>query len=63
MSEGELLEYLDESSMTILNLDGLLLSRERALAEGRLLSLGIEKIRQLRGEWLVQDQEGCRGPY
>ena len=58
-AKGELLEYLDESSMTILNLDDLLLSRERVKAKGRLLGFGIEKICQFRGEGLVQDQEGC----
>ena len=58
-AKGELLEYLDESSMTILNLDDLLLSRERAKVKGRLLGFGIEKICQFRGEGLVQDQEGC----
>ena len=58
-AKGELLEHLDESSMTILNLDDLLLSRERVRAKGRLLGFGIEKICQFRGEGLVQDQEGC----
>ncbi len=61
-AKGELLEHLDESSMTILNLDDLLLSRERVKAKGRLLGFGIEKICQFRGEGLVQDQEG-RGRF
>ncbi len=58
-AKGELLEYLDESSMTILNLDDLLLSKERATIKGRLLGFGIEKICQFRGEGLILDQEGC----
>ena len=58
-AKGELLRYLDESSTTILNLDDLLLSRERVNIKGRLLGFGIEKICQLRGEGLVLDQEGC----
>lgn len=58
-AKGELLEYLDESSMTILNLDDLLLSKERAKVKGRLLGFGIEQICQFRGEGLNLDQEGC----
>ncbi len=58
-AKGELLEYLDESSMTILNLDDLLLSKERAKVKGRLLGFGIEQICQFRGEGLNLDQKGC----
>ncbi len=58
-AKGELLEYLDESSMAILNLDDLLLSKERAKVKGRLLGFGIEEICQFRGERLITDQEGC----
>ncbi|MDA0747338.1 MAG: UDP-N-acetylmuramoyl-tripeptide--D-alanyl-D-alanine ligase [bacterium] len=58
-AKGELLEYLGESSMAILNLDDLLLSKERARLKGRLLDFGIEKICQFRGEGLVLNQEGC----
>ena len=58
-AKGELLEYLDESSMAILNIDDLLMSRERATIKGRLLGFGIEKICQFRGEGLILDQEGC----
>jgi UDP-N-acetylmuramoyl-tripeptide--D-alanyl-D-alanine ligase len=56
-AKGELLEYLDESSMAILNFDDLLLPKERA--KGRLLGFGIEKSSQFRGEGLVLDQKGC----
>ena len=56
-AKGELLEYLDESSMAILNFDDLLLPKERA--KGRLLGFGIEKRSQFRGEGFVLDREGC----
>ena len=56
-AKGELLEYLDESSMAILNFDDLLLPKERV--KGRLLGFGIEKSSQFRGEGLVLDREGC----
>ena len=58
-AKGELLEYLDESSMAILNLDDLILSKEQARLKGRLLGFGIEKICQFRGEGLILDREGC----
>ncbi len=57
-AKGELLEYLDESSMTILNLDDLFLSKEQAKVKGRLLGIGIEQICQFRGEGLKLDQKG-----
>ncbi|MBT5831083.1 MAG: UDP-N-acetylmuramoyl-tripeptide--D-alanyl-D-alanine ligase [Candidatus Latescibacteria bacterium] len=56
-AKGELLEYLDESSMTILNLDDLLLSKERVKVKGRLLGFGIERNSQFRGEGLSLNQE------
>jgi UDP-N-acetylmuramoyl-tripeptide--D-alanyl-D-alanine ligase len=56
-AKGELLEYLDESSMTIMNLDDLLLSKERVKVKGRLLGFGIEQHSQFRGEGLSLDQE------
>ena len=58
-AKGELLDHLEESSMAILNLDDLYVSKERARLKGRLLGFGIEKICQFRGEGLVIDQEGC----
>ncbi len=58
-AKGELLDHLEESSMAILNLDDLFVSKERARLKGRLLGFGIEKICQFRGEGLVIDQEGC----
>jgi len=61
-AKGELLEYLDESSMTILNLDDLLLSKERVKVKGRLLGFGIERHSQFRGEGLHLDQ-GRRGHF
>ena len=61
-AKGELLEYLDESSMTILNLDDLLLSKERVKVKGRLLGFGIERNSQFRGEGLHLDQ-GRRGHF
>ncbi|MDE2799553.1 MAG: UDP-N-acetylmuramoyl-tripeptide--D-alanyl-D-alanine ligase, partial [Gemmatimonadota bacterium] len=57
-AKGELLEYLDESSMTILNLDDLFLSKEIVKVKGRLLGIGIEQICQFRGEGLKLDQKG-----
>ena len=56
-AKGELLEYLGESSMAILNFDDLLLPKERA--KGRLLGFGIEMNSQFRGEGFVLDREGC----
>ena len=56
VAKGELLEYLDESSMAILNFDDLLLPKERA--KGRLLGFGIEMCSQFRGEGFVLDREG-----
>lgn len=56
-AKGELLEYLDESSMAILNFDDLLLPKERA--KGRLLGFGIEEECQFRGEGFILDREGC----
>jgi UDP-N-acetylmuramoyl-tripeptide--D-alanyl-D-alanine ligase len=61
-AKGELLEYLDESSMTILNLDDLLLSKERVKVKGRLLGFGIERNSQFRGEGLHLNQ-GRRGHF
>jgi len=61
-AKGELLEYLDESSMTIMNLDDLLLSKERVKVKGRLLGFGIEQHSQFRGEGLNLDQ-GRRGHF
>lgn len=58
-AKGELLDYLDESSMAILNFDDLYLSKKRASVKGRLLGFGVEEISQFRGERLVLDQEGC----
>ena len=57
-AKGELLDYLDESSMTILNLDDPFLSEERANVKGRLLGIGIEQICQFRGEGLKLDRKG-----
>ena len=57
-AKGELLEYLDESSMTILNLDDLFLSKEQKRVKGRLLGIGIDQICQFRGEGLKLDQKG-----
>ena len=56
-AKGELLDYLGESSMAILNFDDLLLPKERA--KGRLLGFGIEMCSQFRGEGFVLDREGC----
>jgi UDP-N-acetylmuramoyl-tripeptide--D-alanyl-D-alanine ligase len=57
VAKGELLDYLGESSMAILNFDDLLLPKERA--KGRLLGFGIEMCSQFRGEGFVLDREGC----
>jgi UDP-N-acetylmuramoyl-tripeptide--D-alanyl-D-alanine ligase len=58
-AKGEILEYLDESSTAILNLDDLWLVKGQNKIKGRLLGFGIEKISQFRGEGLVFDQAGC----
>jgi UDP-N-acetylmuramoyl-tripeptide--D-alanyl-D-alanine ligase len=58
-AKGEILEYLDESSTAILNLDDLWLVKEQNKIKGRLLGFGIEEISQFRGEGLVFDQAGC----
>ena len=57
-AKGELLDYLDESSVTILNLDDPFLFKERANVKGRLLGIGIEQICQFRGEGLNLDRKG-----
>ena len=57
-AKGELLDYLDESSMAILNLDDPFLFKERANVKGRLLGIGIEQICQFRGEGLKLDRKG-----
>ncbi len=61
-AKGELLEYLDESCMALVNADDCVVVKEVKRTKGRLLAFSLERESQFRGEGLVLDQEG-RGHF
>ena len=61
-AKGELLDYLDESSLTLVNVDDCVAAREAMRTKGRLLGFSIDRESQFRGEGLVLDREG-RGHF
>ena len=61
-AKGELLDYLDESSMTLVNVDDCVVVKEAKRTKGRLLGFSLERKSQFRGEGLVLDREG-RGHF
>ncbi len=61
-AKGELLDYLDESSLALVNVDDCVAAREAMRTKGRLLGFSIDCESQFRGEGLVLDQEG-RGHF
>ena len=61
-AKGELLDYLDESSMTLANFDDCVVAKEAKRTKGRLLGFSLERKSQFRGEGLVIDREG-RGHF
>ncbi|MBN97679.1 MAG: UDP-N-acetylmuramoylalanyl-D-glutamyl-2, 6-diaminopimelate--D-alanyl-D-alanine ligase [Gemmatimonadetes bacterium] len=58
-AKGELLEYLDESCLALVNADDCVVVKEVKRTKGRLLAFSLERESQFRGEGLVLDQEGC----
>ena len=58
-AKGELLEYLDESCMALVNADDCVVVKEVKRTKGRLLAFSLERESQFRGEGLILDQEGC----
>jgi len=58
-AKGELLEYLDESSLALVNADDCVIAKEVKRTKGRLLGFSLERESQFCGEGLVLDQEGC----
>ena len=61
-AKGELLEYLDESCLALVNADDCVVVKEVKRTKGRLLTFSLERESQFRGEGLVLDQEG-RGHF
>jgi len=61
-AKGELLDYLGESSLTLVNVDDCVAAREAMRTKGRLLGFSIDRESQFRGEGLVLDREG-RGHF
>jgi UDP-N-acetylmuramoyl-tripeptide--D-alanyl-D-alanine ligase len=61
-AKGELLEYLDESCLALVNADDCVVAKEVKRTKGRLLAFSLERESQFRGEGLVLDQEG-RGHF
>ena len=58
-AKGELLEYLDESLIALINADDRVVCQEVQRTKGRLLTFGFQSESKFRGEGLVLDQEGC----
>jgi UDP-N-acetylmuramoyl-tripeptide--D-alanyl-D-alanine ligase len=58
-AKGEILEYLDESSTALINVDDCVVAREAKKTKGRLLGFSLRRESVYRGEGLVLDQEGC----
>ena len=61
-AKGELLDYLDESSLTLVNVDDCVAAGEAMRTKGRLLGFSIDRESQFRGEGLILDREG-RGHF
>ena len=61
-AKGELLDYLDESCLALVNADDCVAAKEIKRTKGRLLGFSLERESQYRGEGLVLDQEG-RGHF
>jgi len=58
-AKGELLDYLDESLLALVNVDDCVVTEEVKRTKGRLLGFSLERESPFRGEGLVLDQEGC----
>ncbi|NKB67765.1 MAG: UDP-N-acetylmuramoyl-tripeptide--D-alanyl-D-alanine ligase [Candidatus Latescibacteria bacterium] len=58
-AKGEILEYLDESSLALVNFDDCVVAKEVQRTKGRLLGFSLERESHTRGEGLVLDQGGC----
>jgi len=58
-AKGELLEYLDESLIALINADDRVVCQEVQRTKGRLLTFGFQSESVFRGEGLVLDQESC----
>ncbi|MSR82888.1 MAG: UDP-N-acetylmuramoyl-tripeptide--D-alanyl-D-alanine ligase [Candidatus Latescibacteria bacterium] len=58
-AKGELLEYLDESSLVLVNADDCVVAKEVKRTKGRLLGFSLVRESHYCGEGLVLDQEGC----
>ena len=58
-AKGEILDYLDESSLALVNFDDCVVAKEVQRTKGRLLGFSLECESHTRGEGLVLDQDGC----
>jgi UDP-N-acetylmuramoyl-tripeptide--D-alanyl-D-alanine ligase len=58
-AKGELLEYLGESSLVLVNADDCVIAQEVKRTKGRLLGFSLERESHYCGEGLTLDQEGC----
>ncbi len=58
-AKGELLGYLDESSLVLVNADDCVIAQEVKRTKGRLLGFSLVRESHYCGEGLVLDQEGC----
>lgn len=58
-AKGELLEYLDESSIALINADDRVVCQGVQRTKGRLLTFGFQCESKFRGEGLILDQKGC----
>ena len=58
-AKGELLEYLDESLIALINADDRVVCQEVQRTKGRLLTFGFQSESIFRGEGLILDQESC----
>ena len=58
-AKGELLEYLDESLIALINADDRVVCQEVQRTKGRLLTFGFQSESIFRGERLTLDQESC----
>lgn len=58
-AKGELLGYLGESSLVLVNADDCVIAREVKRTKGRLLGFSLVRESHYCGEGLILDQEGC----